>query len=62
MSEQQTSVNDENLEVISKVEFDKVYNTLQKERTERKELEKSLNLLVILLLKVLQNFVIKMQS
>jgi Skp family chaperone for outer membrane proteins len=38
--EEQTSVNDDNLEVISKEEFNKVYNTLQKERSERKELEK----------------------
>jgi Skp family chaperone for outer membrane proteins len=42
MSEQEKEVNSENLEVISKEEFNKVYNTLQKERTERKELEKKL--------------------
>jgi Skp family chaperone for outer membrane proteins len=40
MYKQQSSVTDENLEVISKEEFNKVYNTLQKERAERKELEK----------------------
>jgi Skp family chaperone for outer membrane proteins len=40
MSEQEKEVNSENMEVISKEEFNKVYNTLQKERTERKELEK----------------------
>ena len=40
--QQQSSVNDESSQdVISREEFNKVYETLQKERNERKELEKT---------------------